>query len=377
MSFEGVILQYITIYPTKSGKWRAEVRFADFRKTKVCGSEKEAKLWAARTERDVLLNDATFRALNAEVVITLSEALRRYAEQKSILKKTARKEVQRIAYFQANLPNVDWPLAKYRDDFIAQYRDEVMNRAVRPLSAGSVLRDFSILSAVFSWCVEKKWIDKNPMLTVKKPSKPAHRERRIEDDEFKKILVELKYSIGDVPQTKSAQVALIWLIAVATGMRSGEIVNCRLSDVDLKNSIVILHDTKNGTRRIVPLDHTAHYFWSLALRIERNDSWQGRVFSVTDGSRDTLFRKARKMAGLANSGLRFHDSRHEAASQMAKRLKNPLTLCKVFGWRDPKFALVYYNPTQQEIIQELNQSENGFAQHITPLSKLDVTAVTQ
>ena len=43
---------------------------------------------------------------------------------------------------------------------------------------------------------------------------------------------------------------------------------------------------------------------------------------------------------------------------MAKRLKNALTLCKVFGWKDPKFALVYYNPTIDEIVDELDQS-NG------------------
>ncbi|MFX4717600.1 tyrosine-type recombinase/integrase, partial [Acinetobacter baumannii] len=81
-----------------------------------------------------------------------------------------------------------------------------------------------------------------------------------------------------------------------------------------------------------------------------------KVFTVSDSSRDALFRKARKKAGLENADLTFHDSRHEAASLMAKRIKNALTLCKIFGWKDPKQALTYYNPTNDEILDELNKS---------------------
>ena len=61
-------------------------------------------------------------------------------------------------------------------------------------------------------------------------------------------------------------------------------------------------------------------------------------------------------AGLEHADLTFHDSRHEAASLMAKRIKNALTLCKIFGWKDPKQALTYYNPTNDEILDELNQT---------------------
>ncbi|MEM9993174.1 MAG: site-specific integrase, partial [Acinetobacter pittii] len=64
----------------------------------------------------------------------------------------------------------------------------------------------------------------------------------------------------------------------------------------------------------------------------------------------------RKQAGLEKADLTFHDSRHEAASLMAKRIKNALTLCKIFGWKDPKQALTYYNPTNDEILEELNRS---------------------
>lgn len=346
-------MNYITIYPFRK-KFRAEVKFNSIRKTKVHETEAEAKRWAVLTERELILNHATNDALSRKVVITVAEALRRYADEVSKHKKTAKKEMQRMEYFKINLPDVDLPIQNYTSDHLTHWRDDVMNRSIRPLSASSVLRDFSTLSAFFTWCIDKKWIKTNPLRDVKRPKKPQHRERRIELTEVDAMLKAFKYVPKTVPGTKMQEVALIWLIALATGMRSGEIVNRKLTEIDLEKAIVVLPDTKNGTKRLVPLDHFAVYLWSLALKIERKQS--DRVFTVADGSRDTLFRKARKMAGLEHADLTFHDSRHEAASLMAKRLKNPLTLCKVFGWKDPKFALVYYNPTHDEIVNELNGS---------------------
>lgn len=348
-----------SIYQTKGG-WRADVCVDGRRRTKKFARKQDASIWATACERDLLLDMQSRDALDRRnIVVTMSEALRRYAAEKSILKKTAKKEQQRIVYLMNHLPNVHLPLASYHDGYLTAYKDAVMQRSVNPLSASSVLRDFSILNAVFNWAWrDKKWIDHNPLHSVKKPKKPTHRERRISEDEINRILSALQYDKLSVPQLKIQQVGLIFLIALATGMRSGEIVQRRLSDVCLHKNYVLLPDTKNGTSRIVPLDDYAKLLWSLALQIDR-PAHVDRVFTVSCTSRDVLFRKAKKAAGLDGVDLRFHDSRHEAASLMAKRLSNPLTLCKVFGWKDPRFALVYYNPTNDEIVAELNAKKLG------------------
>ena len=72
----------------------------------------------------------------------------------------------------------------------------------------------------------------------------------------------------------------------------------------------------------------------------------GKVFILEVSTLDAYFRKARKQAGL--EGFTFHDTRHTAATRIAKKL-NLLDLCKTFGWQDPKKAMVYYNPTATEI----------------------------
>ncbi|MFW1665089.1 MULTISPECIES: tyrosine-type recombinase/integrase [Acinetobacter] len=345
----------ISVYQKPNKKWKADVELEGLRKTKTFDKKIDATNWGRAAERDLILNAATEAALQSKVVLTLREALQRYSDEVSIFKKTAKKERQRIEYFKEVLPNVDWPLQTYKSEFIKQWEDAVTKRSIRPLKASTVLRDYSLLSSFFNWCkLDKKWINFNPVQEIRKPKKPDNRERRVEEHELEKMLIALKYKPGTVPETKMQEVALIWLIALATGMRSGEIVNRLPRDIVLASRYVQLDDTKNGSSRRVPLDDFALHLWSLAMKIDRKGS--PKVFTVSNSSRDALFRKARKQAGLENADLTFHDSRHEAASLMARRIKNALTLCKIFGWKDPKQALTYYNPTNDEILDELNQT---------------------
>ena len=72
-----------------------------------------------------------------------------------------------------------------------------------------------------------------------------------------------------------------------------------------------------------------------------------RVFGIKPQSLDALFRKARQRAGL--TGIVFHDTRHTAATWLATPRINVLDLCRMFGWSNPKQAMVYYNPSAAEI----------------------------
>ncbi|ELW82867.1 hypothetical protein ACINWC743_3625 [Acinetobacter sp. WC-743] len=99
------------------------------------------------------VNFSTIQALNNKIVLTVEEALTRYMNEVSRYKKTGKKEIQRLKYYQNNLPFVDWPLANYRSEYLKQWESVVMNQTIRPLSAASVLRDYSTLSAFFNWCM--------------------------------------------------------------------------------------------------------------------------------------------------------------------------------------------------------------------------------
>lgn len=141
-----------SIYQRPNKKWKADVELNSVRATKTFERKEDVVRWAKEKERDLLLNEATQRALKKSIVMTMREALNRYAEEVSRYKSTGKKEIQRIHYFQNNLPNIDWPLVKYKGEFLKQWEDAVTKRSVKPLKPASVLRDYSTLSVFFNWC---------------------------------------------------------------------------------------------------------------------------------------------------------------------------------------------------------------------------------
>lgn len=345
----------ISIYQLPTGRWRADVAVGSVRKSKVHRLKGPAQNWARETERDLILSAGTIEMLARQrIKVTVAELLRRYAETESPKKKTAKREKGRIEFFMRELPFAESLVERVTHVHLERWADSQMRKSINPLSPSSVLRDYSILGAAFEWGKRQGWMKHNPVRDARKPEKPEHRTRRVHAHEVELILHALKYELGDVPKNKSQEVGLIWLIALATGMRSGEIVNRLRSEVMIDQRCVLLPDSKNGSKRLIPLDGLAVKLWQLALMIRPRGRPGDLVFSVTDASRDALWRKARKVAELEDSDLRFHDSRHEAASLMAKRIPNALTLCKIFGWKDPKYALVYYNPSIEEMVQQLD-----------------------
>jgi len=106
-----------------------------------------------------------------------------------------------------------------------------------------------------------------------------------------------------------------------------------------------LDKTKNGDSREVPLSLKA---------VELLEQMRGvdpvRVFTVSAASRDALFRKAKKRAGIV--GLTFHDSRALALTRLSKKL-DVLELARMVGHRDVRSLMIYYRESAEEIAKKL------------------------
>ena len=158
--------------------------------------------------------------------------------------------------------------------------------------------------------------------------------------EARKLLRAFGYPILE---TARHSVAYAFLLALRTGMRAGELAGLTWGDVH--SGFVRLPTTKNGSARDVPLSAKASRVLE-KMRGHHDES----VFGVSAGSIDVHFRAARARAGL--SGMNWHDTRHTAATWIAPKLQL-LELCKMFGWRDPKQAMIYFNPSASDIAGKL------------------------
>lgn len=320
-----------SIQKTAKG-YRAQISVLGVRDSKILPIKREAVDWAIRREREIL--DQANKPKGA--IHTLRQALRKYAEEVSVHKRGARWEEVRLAAFENYLLPLDSPINTITAKDMARFRD---SRSVS-VSSASVRRELSILSALFETArKEWGWVEHNPCSDVKKPKQIRHRERTIAWWEVKRILREAGYSKKGKVVSVSHAVGVCFLVGLHTGMRAGEM--CNLTWRHVRENSCYLPITKNGDPREVPLS-------SKAVRLlAQMRGWDTLlVFGLKSASLDALFRKYRTRAGL--EGFTFHDSRHTAATMIAKKV-DVLTLCKIFGWSDTKQALTYYNPKASSI----------------------------
>jgi integrase len=320
---------------TAQGTWRIQIEVGGQRDGATLPTKREATEWAQRRVLELRHQAATPAGQRK----TLLDALRRYADEVTPAKRGNAKERIRLTAFERQPLPLAKPLASVTTADLAAWRDARLRINAR----GSVLRDISLLSAVIETARrEWGWLQANPLADVRKPAQPDHRERVIAPWEVRKMLRAMGHNPRQI-RTVSQAVACCFLVALATGMRAGEL--CGLRWVDVHESHCHLPLTKNGSYRDVPLSPVAGRI------IRRMVGWdESLVFGLTSQTLDAMFRKYRDRADL--SGFTFHDCRHSAATRMAVKV-DVLTLCRIFGWRATSQALTYYNPKASDIAKKL------------------------
>jgi len=321
---------------TPQGTWRVQLEIKGVRDSATYATRREAQEWADRRAIEIR---AAAGGKTGEIK-TLQDALRKYAEEVSSKRKGAQWEIARIAAFQGpkHMLPLKKTLASIDVDDLILWRDDRL-RQVKP---GSVLREIGLLQSVFNTArLDWRWIKHDPFSELRKPPTPPHRDRLVSGPELRKLLRKL----GHQKKVETIQQAIGYasLFTLFTGMRSGEITALKWTDV--KGNYVVLHTSKTGLGRNVPLTKGA---LSVLNRMRGFDDVY--AFKVDDESRDVLFRKARARAGL--SGFTFHDLRHTATTRLARKL-HPMDLARMMGWKDLKMAMRYYNATASDIAKQL------------------------
>jgi integrase len=324
-----------SIRPHKLG-FRAEVCINSHRESRVFRTKREATTWAAIREGE-LLDDSNKRLCD---LFTLRQLLEQYRDEVSPTKRGERWEFVRInAMLKGSLP-IAKTLSHCTTEALGKWRDARMQQ----VSAGAVLRDIGLLSAIFEYARrELKWVDVNPIKDLRKPRQPDHRDIIISKAQIKALLKTLGYKPHQPIRTVQQSAAACFLLALRTGMRAGELTGLEWNRVF--DNYCRLPVTKT-TPRDVPLSKKA---LRIIARMRGFDD--DLVFGLKSQTLDALFRRARDRAGL--SGFVFHDSRHTAATNIAKKV-DVLTLCKIFGWSDPKMAMIYYNPKAADLARMLD-----------------------
>ncbi len=203
---------------------------------------------------------------------------------------------------------------------------ELKDGTVKAISPARVNRYIAALShACTIACNEWEWLENHPFTKVKKMKEPRGRVRFLDDDERKRLLDTCKRSDCKILYT-------VVILALSTGARFNEIMGLKWHDVDLNRKTIILHDTKNKERRVLPLAGHALELMKSHNKVRRIDS--ELVFPSPNDPKKSYKIRAAWNAAVDRAMIedfRFHDLRHSAASYLAMNGASLAEIAEVLG----------------------------------------------
>ncbi|MHB1320838.1 MAG: site-specific integrase [Acidithiobacillus ferrivorans] len=305
--------------------------------TKTFRAKHDAERWARQVESE--MDRGMFVQRTESEQTTLNELLDRYSREVLPTLKGGHREQSRIKALQNGLGA--YSLAILNSSMIAKYRDKrlstISEKTERLVGPQTVKHELGLLQRALKMAVMEWGIALPggiPTATVKKPSLPPARNRRLIDDEEERLL-------AACAEARNVWLRPVVVFAIETAMRAGEIVETwklnkktgkremvsiglQWSEVNLKKRTAHLPKTKNGEARTVPLSSRAV---ATLEALPRN--LDGRVFGVTyEGIHQSYVRACRR---ASITGLTFHDLRHEAISRLFEKGFNPMEVSTITG----------------------------------------------
>lgn len=219
---------------------------------------------------------------------------------------------------------------------------------IREVSAATVNRELSCIKHMLNKAVHWGYLSQNPLRDVKDFKEPPARVRYLTDVEIE-ILLNCCYG----------HIKSIVIVALTTGMRKGEILNLKWQDIDLRNRVITIRDTKNNESRTIHMNETLYEM----LRSLGPEIGEQYVFVKEDGKPfgdiRTGFRAALRRAGIKN--FRFHDLRHTFASKLVMNGVDIRTVQTLLGHKDITMTMRYShlsNAHLREAVQKLEVGTN-------------------
>jgi len=222
---------------------------------------------------------------------------------------------------------------------------------LKEVKPSTINRALSCLKHLFNIAKRwKKFFGDNPLSEVEFFEENNTVERILTVDEEKRLL---QYSPDNLKP--------ILLCALNTGMRRGEILSLKWSNVDLENNLITIESTNSKSKKTKKI-YINSVLKNIILKQKLKAGINDYVFLGTDGMTlkklRTSFEKACKLASI--EGLRFHDLRHTAATRMIENGANIVAVSRILGHSTLSMTMRYAHPDDsiREALESLTQNRS-------------------
>jgi integrase len=324
-------------YRKRGDKWHIQIRRTGHPNlTKTFDRKIDADRWVRRTERQIDVGELLISDPSILKKTSLACILTKYSDLISTSKRGSGPEQYRLDAISRSWLG-SYKLDRLTPQAICKYRDERLKQC----QSSSVLKELQLLKNVFhvartDWGVP---ITHDPMAGVNLPSSAKPRNRRLEDGELDLLMSHCTHPM----------LSNVILFAIETGMRRGEIVASRWSNVDLTKQTLHIPDTKNGHPRTIPLTNRAVDIINNVRHEIGSDN--DSIFPISGNAIRLAWERLKKRVGIVD--LRFHDLRHEAVSRFFEMGLSVPEVALISGHRDPRMLFRYTHLRAEDVGKKL------------------------
>jgi integrase len=186
------------------------------------------------------------------------------------------------------------------------------------------------------WAEESGLVDRAPFPRRLLPRIQERPPDHLRDDEVRRVLA--------IPEPR----AFVVRLALGTGMRWSEL--CRAVAADLQDGMLLVHQTKSGKLRRIPLDHVPELLAELGNRV-------GWLCPYPEDGSGTFSKVVRRRSGVAR--FHFHQLRHTFAVNWLRRGGSLPVLQQLLGHSTVIMTQRYAKLTDEHVRAEARRLAGG------------------
>tara|TARA_B100001057_G_scaffold187030_1_gene187894 strand:+ start:426 stop:1316 length:891 start_codon:yes stop_codon:yes gene_type:complete len=233
---------------------------------------------------------------------------------------------------------------------VNEYVAYLFNKA---LKSSTVNRKISSLKSFYLFLIKKKIISSSPLSEIITPKKDHHLPSSMSEDEVERLLRSPNIEL-DLENRDKAMIEMLY----ATGMRISELINLKITDIDLERSVLKVLG-KGSKERLIPFGEKA--LDSLNSYLEkRKKSLAKEVFISNRGKKMTRtgFWQRIKIY-LSREGLKDsispHTLRHAFATHLLNRGADLRSVQLLLGHSDLSTTQIYTHIAKQRLGEVLKK----------------------
>ena len=255
-----------------------------------------------------------------------------------------------ISSFFQWLDNEDLKYKNLQEDHINQYISFLFQRKMR---SSSVNRKISSIKSFYIFLVKRNFLKNSPLNDLVTPKQEKYLPESMSEAEVDKLLNSPDVS-NKIENRDKAMIEMLY----ATGMRISELVNLKITDVDMKRCVVKVFG-KGSKERLVPFGETALDSLKSYLN-EREQSSSKEIFLSNRGKKMTRVAFWQRVKvylireNLKNS-ISPHTLRHAFATHLLNRGADLRSVQLLLGHSDLSTTQIYTHIAKQRLSDVLKK----------------------